>query len=285
MTEASEKPTQSPEPDVRDEPYGPHEANKLDLWLAKGDKPAPLVIYFHGGGFYGGDKQDYRPNLLSNCLAAGMAFAAVNYRLSDVAPYPAQMHDSARAVQFLRVGADKWGLDPERFAATGGSAGAGISMWLGFHDDLAQPGSDDPLARQSTRLRCMAVYGAQCSYDPRDHAEIAGFPPNSTHPALEKFFRLPAGWTYETISNDKKLDALTRDSSPITHLTAGDPPVWAIYSRTAEVPGDVHHPNFGRVLKQRLDELGIECVLRLWEDYPGESDGDKEMAEFIAKHI
>ena len=285
MTETSEEASQSPEPDVRDEPYGPYEANKLDLWLAGAEKPAPLVIYFHGGGFYEGDKQGYRPELLGNCLSAGLAFAAVNYRLSDEAPYPAQMHDSARAVQFLRRHAGRWNLDAERFAATGGSAGAGISMWLGFHEDLARPDSDDPLARQSTRLRCMVVYAAQCTYDPRDYAEIAGFARNTTHPALEKFFRLPPGWTYETIDQDKDLDARVRDASPITHLSAGDPPVFAIYSTKAAVAGQVHHPNFGRVLKQRLDELGIECVLRFWEDYPGEPDADREMAEFIRKHI
>ena len=49
--------------------------------------------------------------------------------------------------------------------------------------------------------------------------------------------------------------------------------------------GDVHHPNLGRYLKARLDELGIECVLRLWEDYPSEAEADKEMVAFILKHI
>jgi len=46
------------------------------------------------------------------------------------------MHDCARAIQFLRSKAARWNIDPKRIAATGGSAGAGISLWLGFHDDL-----------------------------------------------------------------------------------------------------------------------------------------------------
>src|SRR5262249_58540664 len=75
--------------------------------------------------------------------------------------------DGARAIQFLRSKAAEWNLDPKKFAATGGSAGAGISLWVGFHDDLADPVSTDPVSWQSTRLTCMAVLGAQASYDPR----------------------------------------------------------------------------------------------------------------------
>jgi len=277
--------TNAPPPDVRDEPYGPHERNRLDVWLPRSGGPAPLVIFIHGGGFCGGDKSGYRPVILAGCLDAGMAFAAINYRLTDVAGYPAQMLDAARAVQVLRHRAAEWNLDPRRFGATGGSAGAGISMWLGFHDDLADPDSDDPVARQSTRLNCMAVYGAQCTYDPRDLAEIAGFAPDTTHPALEKLFRLPAGWTFESIGRDRQLDARIRDAAAITHLTAGDPPVFAIYSRQAAVPGEVHHPNLGKVLKTRMDELDIECLLRYWEDYPSEDDADREMAGFLGEHL
>ena len=89
-------------PDYADVPYGPHERNKLDIWLAGNGAPTPLVVYFHSGGFRGGDKRSIRQMLLSSLLAAGISVAAVNYRLSNTAPYPAQMHDAARAVQFLR---------------------------------------------------------------------------------------------------------------------------------------------------------------------------------------
>ena len=101
---------------------------------------------------------------------------------------PAQFLDSARAIQFIRSKAKEWNLDPTRIAATGGSAGAGISLWLGFHDDLADPKSEDPVLRQSTRLTCMAVYNGQTSYDPRFIREL--FPGTDTykHPALAQLF-------------------------------------------------------------------------------------------------
>ena len=77
------------------------------------------------------------------------------------------MHDSARALQFLRLNAERYRVDPRRVAAYGGSAGSGISQWLAYHDDLADPDNPDPVLRQSTRLVAVAPYNAQSSYDPR----------------------------------------------------------------------------------------------------------------------
>ncbi|MDP6506223.1 MAG: alpha/beta hydrolase fold domain-containing protein, partial [Planctomycetota bacterium] len=139
----------NPTPDLQNESYGPHERNVFDLWLAKSSRPTPLVLYIHGGGFKGGDKDSQDPELLAEYLESGISVAAINYRLSVLnnAPFPAAHLDSARALQFLRHNGQNWNLDPDLVAATGGSAGAGISMWLGYHDDLAEPDSDDPVAR------------------------------------------------------------------------------------------------------------------------------------------
>src|SRR5205807_10207144 len=89
------------------------------------------------------------------------------YRFSNQAIAPAPFQDGARAIQFLRSKAKQWHIDPKRVAATGGSAGAGISLWLGFHDDMSDPKSEDTVLRESTRLSCMAVSDGQTSYDPR----------------------------------------------------------------------------------------------------------------------
>lgn len=101
------------------------------------DKPAPLVIFLHGGGFRHGGKEQVSPQLIRKCLEAGISVASIHYRLTDTAPFPAPMHDGARAVQHLRHKAKEFNLDPTRIAATGGSAGAGIPLWLAFHEDLA----------------------------------------------------------------------------------------------------------------------------------------------------
>src|ERR671928_164208 len=76
-------------------------------------------------------------------------------------PVKAPLEDAARAIQTLRSKAKEWNLDKTRVGATGGSAGACSSLWLAFHDDMADPKSSDPVARESTRLTCVAVSGAQ----------------------------------------------------------------------------------------------------------------------------
>src|SRR3954452_14394278 len=85
-----------PAPDLADVKYGPHQRNVLDLWKAKSDRPTPLVVFIHGGGFRQGDKSQLSPGLLTPCLDAGISVAAINYRLTDTAPFPAQMLDGAR---------------------------------------------------------------------------------------------------------------------------------------------------------------------------------------------
>jgi acetyl esterase/lipase len=146
-------------PDVK---YGPYARNVMDVWLAKSDKPIPVLVSIHGGGFQGGNKS-VSADLLSECLKSGISVVAITYRLSGEAKAPAQFLDAARAVQFIRLKAKQWNLDASRIAATGGSAGAGISLWLGFHNDLAAPKNADPVLRQSTRLCCMTVYNGQTS--------------------------------------------------------------------------------------------------------------------------
>ena len=125
-----------PRPDVADLRYGPHARNVLDLWKAPvppgHSGAAPLVVFFHGGGFIGGDKTSVPGWLVDRCLAQGISVASVNYRLSTQAPYPAPMLDGARAIQFLRLEARKLGIDPMRIAACGNSAGAGIALWAGL---------------------------------------------------------------------------------------------------------------------------------------------------------
>ena len=273
-------------PDLANVSYGPHERNVLDLWKARADRPTPLVIFIHGGGFRAGDKSALNPVLLDLCLNAGISVAAINYRLSQHAPYPAQMHDGARAVQFLRHNAGKWNLNPKLFGATGGSAGAAMSLWIGFHDDMAEPAGDDPVRRESTRLAAMAVQGAQTTLDPREIRKLIG-EAAARHAALEPFYGLAS----EELQTERAF-RLFRDASPVTHLAAGDPPVLLLYGEPdVPLPADakpgqgIHHPRFGLFLKERMDQLGIECELRYPGDGRGETAGPKLLAGFLIRHL
>lgn len=74
-----------PQPDVADEPYGPHERNRMDLWLAESDAPTPLMIYIHGGGFMGGDKNTANALEIEHFRQNRISYAAINYRLTNKA--------------------------------------------------------------------------------------------------------------------------------------------------------------------------------------------------------
>jgi len=265
-----------PAADLADVSYGPHERNRLDLYQAKSGVPTPLVVHIHGGGFRGGDKSGARPSILNLCLDAGVSVAAINYRLSQHAPFPAAMLDSARALQFLRAHAEEWNLDPARVAATGGSAGGGISLWLGFHEDLADPASDDCVARQSTRLTCMGVVNTQSSYSLSFIKRHIGRGAE-LHPALLSFFAIEPE-EVDTPRARKMFD----EASPIDFVSAGDPPVFMWYSQPngpvtdeATLGQAIHHPTFGNLLKARLDKLGIECIVRYGDEYEGSNKDDK----------
>jgi len=278
-----------PQPNLRNVQYGPHSRNVLDFWKAKSDTPTPIVVYIHGGGFRAGDKSRLRQVLLDACLKSGISVASINYRLSPDAHYPAFMLDGARAVQFVRSKAKDWNIDPTRVAASGGSAGAGISLWLGFHDDLADPNSDDPVSRQSTRLTCMGVFGAQSSYDPRWIEKVIGGHKITEHPGLIALYGLKSE-AFDT----PKAHRLYEQASPITYISADDPPVFMFYAVPRGEPGPdtkwgdiIHHPKFGDALKAKLDPLGVECIVRPREDYKGKPkiQPDLDMVSFFMRHF
>jgi acetyl esterase len=282
-----------PRPDFGNMRYGPHERNVLDLWKAKPsgglDVATPVVIFFHGGGFRSGDKSSVPAGLLSRCLEAGISVASANYRLSHTAPYPAPMLDGARAIQFMRSKAKELGIDPARIAGSGSSAGAGIALWVAFHDDLADPQSPDPVARQSSRLTCVGVDGAQTSYDPRFIKALIGGRAHE-HPALPLFY----GISSESDRDSPRVHKLYEEASPLNHVSADDPPAILFYAEPkgplpAEAkPGQgIHHPRFGEALKAQLDPLKIECILNHSSDYPKDIDPIdgmcRDMTEFFVK--
>jgi acetyl esterase len=278
-----------PEPAYANVKYGLHEQNVLDIWTTQGEAPAPLVIYYHGGGFQGGDKRSLNPKLLDLLLKEGFTVASANYRLSDVAPFPAQMHDSALALQYLRHHAQKYNIDPDRVGAMGGSSGGGIALWLAFHDDLADTNNDDPVARESTRVSVAVVNGAQSSYDPRFIKKL--FDTTEVDSALISFFGMKSA---KDVDN-QKFYPLFEEASAINHLSKDDPPVLLFYGQAnkplppnSTAQQHIHHPKFGFVLKEEMDKLGIECELKLRKDYSrktGRDDRNNDHVAFLRKYL
>ena len=101
---------QKPTPDIANGKYGSLERNVFDLWTPKTKQPAPLVVYIHGGGFVNGDKDKLSANLLKRLLDNGVAVMAINYSLMPQYLYPQAYKDAARAIQFARSNAKRYGF-------------------------------------------------------------------------------------------------------------------------------------------------------------------------------
>ncbi|MEN6406770.1 MAG: alpha/beta hydrolase [Thermoguttaceae bacterium] len=283
----SAKPAKKPakptvKPTLADVPYGTHERQVLDFYKAESAQPTPLLFYIHGGGWVYGDKYRNLPNLRAY-LPAGISVVSINYRYTTQAqqagvkpPVEWPMHDAARALQFVRSKAAEWNIDKERIGASGGSAGACTSLWLAFHDDMADPKSSDPVARESTRLWCAAVNVPQTTLDPKQMKE---WTPNSRY----------GGHAFGFMADPK--NPKTRDSqftqflagraqvlpwikqySPYEHVTADDPPIYMTFKAPPAIGQDekdpTHTANFGAKLAEKLQSVGVPCELV----YPGAPD-------------
>ncbi|HYT92708.1 MAG TPA: alpha/beta hydrolase [Gemmataceae bacterium] len=261
-----------PTPTAASVAYGTHERQVLDFWQAKSERPTPLVLYIHGGGWRNGDKNGLSGAAIKRYLDAGISVAAINYRFVQHAvelkiepPVKAPLEDAARALQLIRSRASEWNLDKKRVGATGGSAGGCSSLWLAFHDDLADPKSSDPVARESTRLYCAAVNGAQTSLDPK---ELREWMPNYGYGAHA--FGLPS---FQSLyDNRAKVLKWIKEYSPIEHVSKDDPPIFLEYpsQKVPPVVGEkqtdpTHSAVLGLKLEERLKAAGIEVILV----YPG----------------
>ncbi|HEY7314701.1 MAG TPA: alpha/beta hydrolase [Gemmataceae bacterium] len=265
-------------------PYGQHPRQVLDFYPAQSDKPTPVVFYIHGGGWRNGDKKMNPKPFLDK----GISVVAINYRFVQqgekekvVPPVKAPLEDAARALQFVRSKAGEWNLDKKRIGATGGSAGGCSSLWLAFHDDMADPKSKDPIARESTRLYCAAVNGAQTSLDPR---ELREWMPNYGYGAhafgLSNFQSL--------IDNRDKVLKWIKEYSPIEHVTKDDPPIALFYggdkdAKVGDSPKDpTHSPILGIKLEEKLKATGVEVILV----YPGRpNEKYKTSADYLIDRL
>lgn len=269
-----------PKPTLANVPYGTHERQVLDFYKAESAQPTPLVFFIHGGGWVNGDKSG--AGSVARCLDAGISIVSINYRYSWQAqlagvkpPVEWPLKDAARALQLVRSKAAEWNLDKQRIGACGGSAGACSSLWLAFHNDMADPKSADPVARESTRLWCAAVTGAQTSLDPK---QLQEWTPNSRYGGHAFGFMDPKELkTRDTqfaqfLAAREELLPWIKEYSPYELVSADDPPIYLHY---AAAPGlgqpqkdPTHTANYGVKLQEKLRSIGVECELV----YPGAPD-------------
>lgn len=268
-----------PEPTHYDVAYGPHPKQVMHFWKAESKEPTPVLLFIHGGGWVTGGRLSGLSGMLNDLLAKGISVASVEYR--NIAestkdgmepPVKGPMTDSARALQFLRSNAEAWGIDKTKIGASGGSAGACTSLWLAFHDDLADPKSSDPIARESTRLLFAAVSGAQTTLDP---AQMREWTPNSTYGGHA--FGISGDAAKKISGFDRfieKREAILpwiKKYSPYELVSSDDPPVYMIYGTPPALgqkeKDPTHSANFGVKLQEHVKAKGAKAQLY----YPGVS--------------
>lgn len=273
-------------PNHVDFPYGPEPRQAMDVWLADETRPAPCVMYIHGGGWLNNDKTKIElsgaPDVF---LRVGISFVSINYRYLpqtiidsestegtapvqprgdySFAPVSVPLGDIARALQFIRSRADEWNIDPARVAVSGASAGGCSALWLAFHDDMAEPNSADPVARQSTKPWCAAVINAQTTLDP---ALLREWMPNNIyggHAFGYVWDRSDKTAEFRSFLSDREsVAAWIEQYSPHALLTRDDPPVYLFYRNGPPAHGvdpkdPTHSSNHGALLAEKLDHVGV----------------------------
>jgi len=266
--------------------YDAHERTVLDFWQAKGEGPRPLLVYIHGGGWIKGDKKAMKN--AQAYLAHGISVATVNYRLLDKdVTLPTPVHDAARAVQFLRSKAGEWNIDKNKIVLSGQSAGACSSLWIACHDDLAKPGSNDPVERESTRVLGAAVGIGQTSIDPVVIEPWIG--PNVFHPMIYKAVGEDSAEAMQR--NYAKHKELYQEFSAINHLSKDDPLLFLEYDSRFDmsVPAKsinhgIHHPVFGAKFKEQSAKVGHNKVELMIENHD-ESKQFSDVDDFVIKTL
>lgn len=246
-----------------------HERQKLDLYLPeKAAKPSPLVVWIHGGGWRGGSKEN--PPLLW-LLERGYAVASINYRLSQHAPFPAQIHDCKAAIRWLRANASKYGIDPNRIGVAGGSAGGHLVALLGTGGDVQELEGNLGVTGVSSRVQAVCdIFGP---------ADFVRFEPLNRDPK-SVLAQLLGG----TVEEKKKLARL---ASPVTHASKDDPPFLILHGTADKVVPIAQ----SEILEQTLKQAGVEVTLVKIE---GAGHGGpqfntpeirKTIADFFDKHL
>ena len=176
---------------------------KLDIYEKKNlDKPAPLILFIHGGGWSKGKREDYLPYLIA-FAEKGYVTATASYRLSRTAPFPAAVEDVKCAVRWLRSHACSYHIDPERIALAGGSAGGHLVLMAAYTPDKEFSGKcpDTVTARVAAVVDLYGPVDLTTEYA-RNRPEVTGF--------------LRTTWD--------QAPQLFREASPRFYISPDDPP-------------------------------------------------------------
>jgi acetyl esterase/lipase len=205
----------------RDLPYAgtDNPRQTLDLFLPKkraDEKPLPVIVFIHGGGWQKGDKSGGFRSVARFVESGRYAGVSVGYRLSGEATWPAQVHDCKAAIRWIRANAKEHNLDPDRIGVWGTSAGGHLVSLLGTSGDVKELEGDlGAHTGTSSRVSCVVNF-----FGPENFMTM--LPPAAHANAVGAIGALFGGSLKEKAAEAKA-------ASPVTHITADDPPIFTAH--------------------------------------------------------
>ncbi|MBI4908107.1 MAG: alpha/beta hydrolase [Acidobacteria bacterium] len=251
----------------------PHERQKLDLYVPGEGRNWPLIVAVHGGAWRAGSKEN---EPVGAFLSKGFAVAAINYRLSQHAQFPAQIQDCKAAIRWLRAHAQQFGFDPKHVGVYGTSAGGHLVAMLGTAGAVKEFEVGDFLTESS------AVQAVADFFGPTDFLQMDAHRVNDkamTHTLPNSPESLLVGGLI-TENKDKVARA-----NPVTYVTKSAPPFLIVHGdNDMLVP---HHQS--ELLLGALQKAGVKVRLVTIKGGPhgGEttSKGLPMAVEFFAEKL
>lgn len=205
-----------------DIPYAnEHELQKLDILIPNEEQgPFPLVVYIHGGGWCFGDKRNVHTISALQLAYEGYAVATINYRLSEVAKWPAQIYDCKAAIRFLRANAEKYNLIADKIGVIGNSAGGHLTGMLATtggmpeFEDLSM-GNE----KYSSSIQAAAIWFGVFDFTSNEshYIELSG----TNEGYLEGKSTIDNLFGFNITSDNE----IVKNASPITHIHKDMPPI------------------------------------------------------------
>ena len=249
-------------PDIR---YGEvlgYRPLELDLYLPEADGPLPVVVYVHGGGWQRGTRREPPPLIAADfydqIAGQGLAVAAVDYRLSGEACFPAPLEDVRTAVGWVRDHAAAYGLDAERVFLWGDSAGGHLAL-------LAA------LTGAAVRAAVAWFPVTDLAGMPSDLADAGGIPDRGPDSREARFLGAPAS----------SVPDLARQASPVAHAHAGAPPILLLHGTVDDLVPAAQSVRLAEALGRAGAAVELELVPGATHFWKGASD----VAAIIARSI
>jgi acetyl esterase/lipase len=231
----------------------------------------PAVLEVHGGGWQHGARllSLSESGTASDLVDAGFVVASIDYRLAPANPWPDQIVDVKCAVRYLRAHADDLGIDPDRIAALGTSAGAQLASLLGTTGSSAL-WDTGPYPDESS-----AVEAVVDEFGPAD-LDAGGWPAGSIA-MIHRVFGAAPGTTSPVLAQ----------ASPVAHVSAGDPPFLIVQGTDDQVVPMTQSEQLAAQL--RTDHVPVDLVLvdggRHGLETPGENPAPPAIAALITAYL